>query len=196
MQNFLKTRTGWWVVFLAAIVPILYLIYRVASNDLGVEPGVTVLEFLGEAAIVFLLLTLAITPIRKFTGLSVLAKYRRMLGLYCLFYASLHVLSYGLFIVDWYDFFGSLYKRPYVVVGAIAFAILLVLGVTSPKIMLRKLGKTWKKIHKAVYVAGLLVVVHVWWQSRSDFGEPFFYLLVYVALMLTRLKNTQKLVVN
>lgn len=196
MANFFKSRKGWWVVFISAIIPFVWLVYRVVINDLGVEPGKTVLEYLGETAISFLLITLSITPLKKKLGIGVFVRYRRMLGLYCLFYACLHVVSYGLFIVDWYDFFGSLYKRPYVIVGALAFSILIALGVTSPKAMVRKLGKSWKKLHRLVYVAALLVVVHVWWQSRSDFTEPLIYLVIFLVLMLARLNRSSRLVVN
>lgn len=196
MSAFLKTRLGWWTIFLAGLVPFIYLAYRVVINDLGVEPGKTVLEYLGETAFIFLLLTLAITPMKKVFGLSGFVRFRRMIGLFSLFFATLHVTSYGLFIVDWYDFLGSLYKRPYVVVGALAFSILIALGVTSPKSMVRRLGKRWKKLHRLVYLAALLVVVHVWWQSRSDFTEPLMYLAAFILLMVARVNFNKKLIAN
>lgn len=194
MSVWFRSRSAWCLFFLASLLPFLYLLVRIVSNDLGVEPGIVVLEHLGTSAIVFLLITLAVSPIKRWLGVKWLLGYRRMFGLYCLFYAFLHVLSYGLFIVEWHDFVGSLYKRPYVVMGALAFSILIALGITSPKFMVKKMGRRWKSLHRLIYLSAAFIIVHVWWQSRSDFLEAFLYLMVFFLLMLARVNLRPKMI--
>lgn len=181
-----KSRSFWCLIFLVGLLPLFSLVGIGVWGDLGSEPAKYVVEYLGESALWVLLLTLAVTPLKRFASLSWLLRFRRMIGLYCLFYASLHLLAYGLLLVDWFNFVEDLYQRPYVMVGMLAFVILLLLGITSPKRMLRKLGRRWKSLHRLIYVSVVLVLVHVWWQSRSDYAEVVMFAVFALVLLSFR----------
>ena len=177
------------IIFPLCLLPLAGLISKVLTNDLGPDPGRELTLELGEWALRLLLLSLAVTPVRKLTGFGKLVRYRRMLGLFALLYAVLHVASYLGFMLalDWRVLLEDLYKRPYIIVGALAVLILLVLGATSTKGMMRKLGKRWAKLHRLVYLAGGLVVLHFFWLVKSDYTEPLIYGVIYLALMLLRI---------
>ena len=164
------------------------------QNNLGPDPGNALTRDLGELALQFLCLTLAITPVRKITGINQLIRFRRMLGLFTLFYALLHMLAYVAFMLGWQwsTLVEDLYKRPYILVGALAAIILLILGATSTKRMMRKLGRNWTKLHRLVYLAGVLVVVHFLWLIKSDYTEPVVYGALLGALFLFRLIYRKK----
>lgn len=189
-----KSRWFWCCILLLGLAPLLSLIAIGVWGDLGSEPAKYVVEYLGESALWVLMLTLAVSPLRRFKSLSWLLRYRRMLGLYVLFYACLHLSAYGLLLVDWLNFVEDLYQRPYVMVGALAFVILFVLGVTSPKAMVRRLGRRWKSLHRLVYVALALVLIHVLWQSRSDYTEVFIYSMLSLALLSFRYSYFKQLI--
>lgn len=178
----------WWGLFVTLFLPAPYIFYLAISNQLGAEPAKALVEFLGESALVILALTLAITPLRKIQFLPSLLRYRRMIGLYVFFYALLHIGSYAVFLVDWANFVEDLYKRPYVIAGAISFSILLVLAVTSPKIMIRQLGKAWKRVHRAIYIAAIAALVHVYWQARADYLETILFAVPILFLLLLRVR--------
>ena len=177
----------WWFIFIACLAPLPYIVYRLVINNLGAEPAKALVEFLGETSLIVLFVTLAVTPLSKVKVLPSFVKYRRMLGLWVFFYACLHLLSYGVFLVDWRNFIEDLYQRPYVIVGALAFLILLALAVTSPRAAIKKLGKKWKLLHRWVYLATFLVVVHVYWQLRADYFEALVYFVIFLVLMSFRL---------
>jgi len=179
--KWIKSRWLWWLVFLGGLLPFVFLGVRIVQNNLGSEPAKYLVEFLGEAALVMLLLTLSVTPLNRFV--SGWVRFRRMLGLYALFYAGCHVASYGVFLVDWNNLLEDLYKRPYITMGFLALVILVSLGLTSNKLMMRRLGRSWKRLHRLVYLAAILVIVHFWWQVRSDFTEPLLYALVLMCLL-------------
>jgi len=177
------------VVFCFCLVPFCYLFYLAGTNNLGPDPGQTLAKESGEWALRFLIATLAITPVQRFTGWRITNRYRRMIGLYSLFYASCHFLVYLLFLLGfrWSALYEEILERPYVTVGFSAFIILVVLGITSPKSMVRKLGKNWKRLHRLVYVSVVLVMVHMTWILRSDFGEALLYGTIVFALLAYRL---------
>jgi len=182
----IQHRILWVAIFTVCLLPLPYILYQGFSDNLGAEPAKALVEFLGETSIVLLLATLAITPLGKIGVIPKLVKYRRMVGLYVFFYAVLHLASYAFLLVDWDNFVEDLYQRIYVMFGAAAFLILFALTITSPKFMLRKLGKRWKLLHRCVYPAAILVVVHVWWQVRSDYAEAVAYAAVLFVLLLFR----------
>lgn len=184
----LNTKAAWSLIFISALLPLVYILVVAVWGDLGAEPAKAMVEFLGEAALWLLLVTLSVTPLRRFSLLRSLLRYRRMLGLFAFFYASLHLLAYGALLVDWQNFVEDLYKRLYVTMGFLAFVILLALAVTSPKVMVRRLGRRWRPLHRLVYLAALLVLVHVWWQTRSDYGELLLYASVLSALLIARFR--------
>ncbi|WP_062268473.1 sulfite oxidase heme-binding subunit YedZ [Endozoicomonas arenosclerae] len=176
-------------VFPLCLVPFGWLVYAVVTNQLGPDPANTLTRDLGEWALIMLCASLAITPLRKVTGVNKLIRFRRMIGLFSLFYAVLHVMAYLAFMLgwDWQILLEDLVQRPYIIVGALAVLILSALGVTSTKKMMRRLGKRWAKLHKLVYLAAGLVVLHFIWLSKSDYTESVFYLAIVVGLFAFRL---------
>ena len=164
-------------VFLLAMIPFALLLVRVLQNNLGPDPAQELAIEPGEWTLRFLLLTLALTPLRNLTGKVQIIRQRRMLGLFTLFYASVHFLSWMAFILGfrWLAIFEELIERPYITVGFAAYLIILCLGITSPKVMVRKLGKNWKRLHKLIYLASILAVVHLLWILRTNIEEAVFY---------------------
>ena len=158
------------------------------NNQLGPDPATTLNHALGDWALRFLCITLAITPLRKITGINKLIRFRRMLGLFALFYAVLHVFSYLAFMLGWQwgTLADDLYQRPYIIAGAFAVSILIVLGVTSTKGQMKRLGRKWGKLHKLVYLAITLVLIHFIWLVKSDYYEPAIYSAIVFCLMLLR----------
>ena len=176
-------------VFVFALVPFAILLLRIYGNDLGPDPAQELSIETGEWTLRLLLITLAITPLRQITNRVSFIRYRRMLGLFALFYASLHFLSWMIFLLG-FRFFAimeELVERPYITVGFSAYLILLVLGITTPKAMVRKLGKNWKRLHRLVYVAAVLGTIHLLWILRSNIGEAVFYGTILVVLLGYRL---------
>ena len=164
-------------VFILALVPFAILLLRIYRNDLGPDPAQELSIETGEWTLRFLLITLAMTPLRQFTNQAVFIRHRRMLGLIALFYASIHFLSWMAFLLG-FRFFAimeELVERPYITLGFSAYLILLALGVTSPKAVARRLGKNWKRLHRLVYIAAVLGVVHLLWILRSDISEALLY---------------------
>ena len=176
-------------VFLLALVPFIFLLARVLTNNLGPDPAQELSIETGEWALRFLLLTLALTPLRHLTGQVQFIRQRRMLGLFVLFYASVHFFSWMAFILGfrWIAIMEELIERPYITVGFAAYLIIVALGVTSPKIMVRKLGKNWKRLHKLIYVASILSIVHLLWILRTNIEEAVFYGAILAVLFAHRL---------
>lgn len=170
-----------------ALLPLVLLLTDLLQSALGPDPGEVVTERLGLAAFQLLLITLAMTPLKRLTGWPGWVRMRRQLGLFCFFYACLHLLAFLQFVVGWQDLWPSFTRRPYIVAGLLAFLILLPLAVTSTQGMMRRLGKRWKPLHRGVYVAALAAWVHFLWQARSDIGEMLAYGLLLGALLGLRL---------
>ncbi|MFK0571190.1 sulfite oxidase heme-binding subunit YedZ [Endozoicomonas sp.] len=183
------------VVFPLSLVPLADLIIKVLDNDLGPDPANALTHGLGEWALIFLLLSLSISPVRRITRVNKLIRFRRMLGLFSLFYAALHLMAYLAFMLawQWQTLLEDLYKRSYIIVGAFALSILIVLGITSTKKMMRRLGKQWGRLHRLVYVAAILAVIHFLWLVKSDYTEPLFYGLALVLLLIFRLPAVRRL---
>ncbi|MCJ8314864.1 MAG: sulfoxide reductase heme-binding subunit YedZ [Saccharospirillaceae bacterium] len=196
----LKLRFLWWALFLVCLIPLLYNVWQIyllfagADHKLGSEPGKELVDHFGEITLYFLWFTLAITPIKKWLGWSKLMKYRRMFGLYVFFYASLHILSYCTFLLEWTWFIlkEDIVQRPYIFVGLVAWIGLLVLTVTSPKWMVKKLKKKWVIIHKFIYLIAILVVVHEWMQLRASFYDPLLHAVILTVLLCSRFSFLKK----
>jgi methionine sulfoxide reductase heme-binding subunit len=186
-------KSVWWLVFLTSALPFAYACHMALAST-GSDPIKAVLEYLGVSALCFLLITLSITPIKRLLGFSWCMRFRRMLGLYALFYAVLHALIYLVLIVDYSAWLTELTKRPYVLMGALSLLILVVLGLTSPKSMMRRLGQRWKKVHRWVYPASVLAWLHMWWQARGGVGEELLYGLVLLLLLALRVRFFELLV--
>lgn len=185
-RRFDKVFWGKTLIFLLALAPLLWLVWDIFTGQLGPDPGKTITRALGLDALKLLVATLAMTPLRRMTGWPLWLRSRRMLGLYTLFYASLHVLCYLQFIAGWQDILNDVAKRPYITVGFAAFVMLIPLGVTSTRGMMRRLGKNWVRLHRLIYPLTLLVWIHFLWQARSDIGVMVAYGAVLGLLLLSR----------
>lgn len=166
------------LIFSAALLPFAYVLWRVfLADNLGPDPAQELAIETGEWSIRFLLLALAMTPLRELTGRVEFVRNRRMIGLFALFYTTAHFLVWISFLLAfrWGAIGEELVERPYITVGFSAWLILVALGITSPKFMLRKLGKNWKRLHRFVYLAGILSIIHLLWIQRTDLIEVFIY---------------------
>lgn len=172
-------------IFLLALLPFGYVLYRVLTNDLGPDPAQELAIETGEWTLRALLLALAMTPLRQLTGSSQFVRNRRMIGLFALFYASVHLLVWMSFLLGfrWRAIGEELLQRPYITVGFAAYVILVALGITSPKAMVRKLGRNWKRLHRLVYLAGVLGLVHLLWIQRTDLVEVAVYGAILALLL-------------
>jgi len=170
-------------------VPLGQLAYNAYIGDLGVNPIDTLTRFTGSWALIFLLISLAITPLRRLTGWNDLVKLRRMFGLFAFCYAALHFSIY-IGLDHFFDFTAigkDIVKRPYVTAGFTAFMILLPLALTSSAAMIRRLGKRWQKLHRLVYVAAFAAVIHFYWLVKADIRRPAQYGAVLALLLGYRL---------
>lgn len=172
-------------IFFMALIPFIWLLLKVFQNDLGPDPAQALSIETGEWALRFLLLTLAITPFRQIFRMAEIARLRRMIGLFAFFYASIHFLSWMAFILAfrWLAIAEELVERPYITVGFLAYVILFLLGVTSTNSMVRRLGKNWKRLHKFVYAASILAIVHLLWILRTDVTEAVIYGVLLAILL-------------
>jgi sulfoxide reductase heme-binding subunit YedZ len=158
---------------------------RTGGDALGADPVAEIEHRLGLWALRFLMLALAITPLRQLTGKPVLVRFRRMLGLYAFFYVCLHFAAYlGLDLRGyWTQVFEDIAKRPYITVGFAAWLLLVPLAITSTTGWIRRLGRNWARLHKLVYAIGVLAVLHFWWLVKSDIREPALYAGILAALL-------------
>lgn len=178
----------WWLVFLLPLVPLAVLVWDAYRFNLGADPAQAIVHETGSWAINMLWITLAVTPLRRLLKWHWPMRYRRMFGLYVLFYAVVHLLSFATFILGWrWDLLlQELSERPYIVVGFVALVLLIPLGVTSTRGMQRRLGRNWLRLHKTVYLIALLVMVHIIWQIRADFLDQLIYGALLMLLLGTR----------
>jgi methionine sulfoxide reductase heme-binding subunit len=177
------------LVFIICSIPAGQLAYQAYTGDLGVNPIETITRFTGSWALIFLLASLSVTPLRRLTGRNELIKFRRTLGLFAFFYATLHFATYlGLdLFFDFRAIGKDILKRPYITVGFIAFVIMVPLAVTSTAGMIRRLGKRWQKLHRLVYLAALGGVIHFYWLVKADITRPAQYGAVLALLLGFRL---------
>tara|TARA_B110000444_G_C18806298_1_gene580159 strand:+ start:1071 stop:1667 length:597 start_codon:yes stop_codon:yes gene_type:complete len=175
----------WLVCFAPLLVGLYFLFYVGVSPD----PGEWLVKYFGWWAIRFLLLTLAITPLRTYFKSLLLLPVRRVLGLSCFMYACIHFMSYGHFYLGWSldGLAEEIIKRPYIALGFVAWFCLLPMAITSTRVSMRLMGKNWKLLHRLIYPVAALVCIHVAWQSRSDFGEPLVYGLLFALALIWRL---------
>lgn len=171
------------IVFTFCLLPLLWIAYRGAVlTDLGANPVEMVNRYLGDWALRFLLVALAVSPFMSLTGWTSIARFRRMMGLFAYFYVSLHLINY-LYVdqfFNWSDIWADIVKRNYITIGMTAFLLLTPLALTSTNGMIKRLGgKRWKKLHKLVYPASILGVVHFYMMVKADVTEP----LIYAALI-------------
>ena len=174
------------LVFSNALVPLAYLFYDGWRGNLGANPVEFFLRTTGVLTLVFLLITLAVTPLRKMLGWNHLVKFRRMLGLYAFFYGFLHLITYGIFdkSLDFAAIFTDVWQRPFIAVGMLAFILLVPLAATSTNGMIKRVGgKNWARLHKLTYLIAILGVVHFWMIVKSDYRYPLFFGLILAVLL-------------
>ena len=173
-------------VHVLCLAPLVWLAWRGFSGDLGANPIEAINRFLGDWALRFLLIALAVTPLRGIFGLNELARFRRMLGLYAFAYVSLHLTNYIAVdqFFDWGEIWKDIVKRTFITVGMIAFILLIPLAVTSTKGMSKRLGGLrWQKLHQVVYGVGVLGVVHFYMMVKADVREPLIYAAILAFLL-------------
>ncbi|MGB2131329.1 MAG: sulfite oxidase heme-binding subunit YedZ [Marinobacterium sp.] len=179
----------WSLLFVGSLLPLGWISLQAVQQKLGADPAQVIVTFLGIWALRYLWLSLAVTPARRLLGMGWLQRYRRMLGLYALFYASLHLLAVATFILGWRPdlLLRELTERPYIIVGFSAWVLLLPLGITSTQGWQRRLGKRWKTLHWLVYPVSLLVLLHFAWLIRAGYLEVLIYSLILAFLLGYRL---------
>ena len=180
------TRFSKLVLFINSLVPLTLMLWDVYHKKVGANPIEFVTRTTGMLALVFLLLSLAVTPIRKITGANWLVKFRRMIGLFAFFYGSLHLLTYVAF--DRYFNLKSIpadvVKRPFITIGMTAFFLMIPLAITSTDKMVKRLGgKRWNLLHRLVYLAGVAGVFHYWLLVKSDTRLPLTFAFVLALLL-------------
>jgi methionine sulfoxide reductase heme-binding subunit len=178
------------VLFVASLYPLLRLSWFAYSDQLGANPIELITRSLGTWTLVFLLITLSITPVRKVSAWNWLIKLRRMAGLFAFFYALLHFITY-IWLDQFFDL-SSIYKdvlkRPFITIGFAAFVLLIPLAVTSTNAMMKKMGgKNWQMLHRLVYLIATFAVVHYWWLVKKDLTQPIIYATVLAVLLGYRL---------
>ena len=186
MSRYSKT-----LVFFLSLWPIYVISYQIIFNQLGPEPVDRIINHFGEWTLIFILLTLSMTPLKKITKSVEWIKFRRMLGLFTFFYASIHMLSYvGLdYRFDFEPLINDVLKKKFIFIGFSAWLLLIPLAVTSSEKMVRMLKQNWKKIHRLIYIIGIFGVLHYIWLSKTIFFKPLIFLIVLVILLLFRIKN-------
>jgi len=188
-----KSSRNWnsalrFAVFLACLLPFMALARAVATNALGPDPADHLMHVTGEWVMRFLVLVLLATPLAR-NGWPRLARYRRMLGLYVWFYASLHLLVFAQVYIGWSgeQLIQELTERPYVSVGFLAWLILVSLGISSAHTIRKKMGRYWRQLHKLTYAVAVLGWLHLLWLSRSDVGDAVVYGTLFGVLLACRL---------
>ncbi|HET7525455.1 MAG TPA: protein-methionine-sulfoxide reductase heme-binding subunit MsrQ [Burkholderiaceae bacterium] len=179
-------------LFVLALLPMTWLVVGVVNHALGPNPAETLIRSLGDWTLRFLCLTLAVTPLRQWTGVAALARLRRMLGLFTAFYAALHFSSYAVFDMGlvWSDIVRDVAKRPFILVGTAAFLLLLPLAATSFNRAIKWLGAArWQQLHRIVYAIAMLAMLHFFWMraGKRNFGEVAVYGAIVAVLLGWRL---------
>ena len=194
MNRLLSHRWAKPLVFALCLLPLSWLLSRVAQDQLGANPQEALIRATGDWALRFLVIVLAVTPLRELSGLSALARYRRMLGVFMYFYALLHFLSYSGFDMgfDVADIFNDIVKRPFILVGSLALLLLTPLAATSFNAAIRAVGaQRWQRLHRLVYAVAGLAILHFFWMraGKNDFAEVAVYAALLALLLGWRLRK-------
>lgn len=183
------------LLFTNALVPLGLLGFDALRGNLGANPIEFFLRTTGVLTLIFLLITLAVTPLRKYFGWNNLVKFRRMLGLYAFFYGFLHLITYSIFdkSLSLSAIASDVWQRPFIAVGMLAFFLLIPLAVTSTNSMIKRLGgKNWTRLHKSTYLIAVLGVIHFWMIVKSDVFYPALFGIVLAVLLFYRIYNARQ----
>lgn len=191
MRALLRSRAAWWFVLALGLLPLAWLLWGALADQLGANPAEALIRATGDWTLRLLCLTLAITPLRVISGWPELLKFRRLMGLLTFAYACLHLLCYSGFDMGfvWADIVKDIPKRPFALVGALAFALLAPLAVTSWNGAIRLMGaRRWQALHRSVYAVAVLAILHFWWMraGKHNFTEVWIYGLILAALLSWR----------
>lgn len=197
MRGWLRTRTAWWALLALGLLPLAWLVWCTLTDQLGANPAETLIRATGDWTLRGLCLTLAITPLRVLLGWPELLRFRRLLGLLTFGYACLHLLCYTGFDMgfEWADIARDIPKRPFVLVGALALALLLPLAATSWNGAMRRMGaRRWQALHRSVYAVAVLAILHFWWMrsGKRNFTEVWVYGLILAGLLGWRMPRGLK----
>ena len=185
----MKLRITKVLIFLAALMPLVRLGWKALHDGLGANPIEVITHSTGDWTLILVLATLSITPLRRITRQYWLIGVRRMVGLFAFFYGVLHFLTYIWLdkFFDWHEMLKDIAKRPFITVGFSAFVLLIPLALTSTKGWIRRLGgRNWQRLHRLIYLTGILAVVHYWWLVKADVCKPEEYGFVLGILLLYR----------
>jgi len=177
-------------IFLLSTIPFIVIAYKIFLNKLGPEPIKEITHHTGEWTLLFLIFTLAMSPLKQITNMNIWISVRRMLGLFAFFYASLHMLTYvGLdYRFDMNEISKDILTKRFIFVGFAAWLLLVPLALTSSKKMMSVLKQYWKKLHRLIYLIALLGITHFIWLVKKDVTEPLIYLLIILFLLAFRVK--------
>jgi sulfoxide reductase heme-binding subunit YedZ len=175
-------------VLILGALPFVWLVFRTLTGRLGINPVEDLTLTTGIWTLRFLVLTLLVTPIRRLTGWNRIIQYRRMLGLFAFFYASLHFAIY--IAIDQFFAFDlilkDIVKRPFITMGFTAFVLMIPLAVTSTKGWIRRLGRRWQVLHRLIYISAVAAAVHYLWKVKVMIGSPVYYALIIAILLAFR----------
>ena len=176
-------------VFVLSTIPFVLIVYKIFYNKLGPEPVKEITHFTGEWTLIFICLTLAMSPLKRFTNFNFWIKIRRMLGLFVFFYASLHLLTYvGIdYRFNLQPIFDDVVKKKYIFVGFAAWILLIPLTITSSQKMMFLLKQNWKKLHRLIYVIAILGSLHFIWLSKTIYFKPLIYFVLITVLLVLRI---------
>lgn len=179
------------ITFVLCLLPLAWLVLQAVTDRLSANPIEDITAATGTWTLRLLLITLAMTPLRRFTGWQWPVRLRRMLGLFAFFYASLHLMTYLWFdqFFLWSEILADILERPFITLGMTAYALLLPLALTSNRASQRWLRRNWKRLHRLVYPIALLGVLHYYWLVKADVREPLLYGAIWLGLMGLRYRQ-------
>ena len=177
------------IIFILSTIPFLFITYKIFFNKLGPEPVKEITHFTGEWTLIFICLTLSMSPLKKLTNINYWVKVRRMFGLFVFFYASMHLLTYvGIdYRFSWQPIFEDVIKKKYIFVGFAAWVLLIPLTITSSQKMMLLLKQNWKKLHRLIYVIAILGSLHFIWLSKTIYFKPLIYFVLIIFLLILRI---------
>ena len=193
MKNYFKPA-----VFLLSLLPVYIITYQIFYDKLGPEPVDRIINHFGEWALIFIFLTLSMSPLRRITNSLEWIKLRRMLGLFTFFYASIHMMSYvGLdYRFDFEPLIDDVLKKKFVFIGFAAWLLLIPLAITSSDKMIKLLKHNWKKLHKLIYVISIFGVLHFIWLSKTIYFKPLIFLIILIILLLFRVRLNRSSIIS
>ena len=177
-------------VFILSTIPFLFIFYKIYFNKLGPEPVKEITHFTGEWTLIFICITLSMTPLKRLTNLTMWVSFRRMLGLFVFFYASLHLLTYiGIdYRFNWQPILDDVFKKKYIFIGFASWVLLIPLAITSSQKMIKLLKNNWKRLHRLIYIIAIFGSLHYIWLSKTIFFKPLVYLVIILVLLALRIK--------